>query len=163
MKFILFSLLLSLFGCTDSAEPKKNHDQDENALGRREKIKLLESELESLRWENSRLALKIRTEDGKRLVRDKKTGLWHFDVERVPYTGMVVEKFSDGSPRAEASFLKGRKDGMERFWHANGSLKEESHWFDGQADGIMRIWTEKGALEKILRYKRGQLIEVIKE
>ena len=97
-----------------------------------------------MRWENTRLALKIRSEDGSRLVKDKKSGLWHFDVERVPYTGIVVENFADGSPRAEASFLKGRKDGMERFWYENGILKEESHWFDGLADGIMQTWNEEG-------------------
>ena len=59
-------------------------------------------------------------------------------MERVPYTGMVVEKYAD------ASFLKGRKDGMERFWFSNGQIKEESHWFDGLANGLMTHWTETG-------------------
>ena len=161
VRFLTFILFLT--GCSEPSETKPQAAQNQNALARREKIKLLESEIKSLRWENTRLALKIRSEDGSRLVKDKKSGLWHFDVERVPYTGMVVENFADGSPRAEASFLKGRKDGMERFWYENGILKEESHWFDGLADGIMQTWNEEGVVQRIVRYKRGELIEVLKE
>ena len=162
-KVLSILLLVFLVGCSDSSDTGSTLQKDEGALARQERIKLLEAELDSMKWENTRLVLKIRSVDGKSLVRDKKTGLWHFDVERVPYTGMAVENFPDGSPRAEASFLKGRKDGMERFWYPNGVLKEESHWFDGLADGIMQKWNEDGGIKRIVRYKRGDLIEVIKE
>lgn len=152
-----------MFGCSDPEESETDLNKDQGTLVRREKIKVLESQVKSLRWENTRLALKVRTVDGNRMVKDKTTGLWHYDVERTPYTGMVVEKFPDGTPRAEASFIKGRKDGMERFWFANGRLKEESHWFDGQPDGTMQTWNQEGDVQRIVRFKRGELIEVLKE
>ena len=162
-KVILFSILLLQYSCSDPAETKPEPQKDQGTLARREKIKMLEAQVKSLRWENTRLALKVRTVDGNRMVKDKPTGLWHYDVERIPYTGMVVEKFPDGPPRGEASFIKGRKDGMERFWYPNGRLKEESHWFDGQPDGIMQTWDQEGEVQRIIRFKRGELIEVLKE
>ena len=160
---IFFSILLLQYSCSDPADPKPDPQKDQGTLARREKIKMLEAQVKSLRWENTRLALKVRTVDGNRMVKDKPTGLWHYDVERIPYTGMVVEKFPDGTPRGEASFIKGRKDGRERFWYPNGKLKEESHWFDGQPDGIMQTWNQEGEVQRIVRFKRGELIEVLKE
>ena len=163
LRSVVFLLLFWFFGCSDFSEPKVAPKNERGALARKERIRILESELESLKWENTRLVMKIRTVNGTALVKDKKTGLWHYDVERVPYTGMVVEKFPDGSPRAEASFLKGRKDGMERFWYSNGQIKEQSHWFDGLANGIMTNWKETGEIDRIVRYKKGDLSEVVKE
>ena len=160
---ILFLSFLLQVGCSDPVETVEGTKNDQGAISRKERIRVLESQLESLKWENARLTMKIRTVNGATLVKDKKTGLWHHDVERVPYTGMVVEKYADGSPRAEASFLKGRKDGMERFWFSNGQIKEESHWFDGLANGLMTHWTETGEIKRVLRYKKGDLIEVLKE
>ena len=115
--------------------------------------------MESLRWENIRLALKIETIDGASLVMDRVTGLWHNDVSREPFTGMILEKYPDQSPRAEAGFLKGKKDGMERFWYPERILKSEGQWFDGKENGIFREWDEQGKLIRVVRYKNGQLIE----
>ncbi|MEK9773814.1 MAG: hypothetical protein VW576_09655, partial [Opitutae bacterium] len=109
-----------------------------------------------------RLSLKIRKVDGSALVRDKSTNLWHYDVERTPYTGRAVEEYGNGSPRAEAHFLEGQKDGMERFWYPNGQLKEEGQWFNNRANGLMRQWDENGKLSKAVRYKNGDLIEVLR-
>ena len=75
------------------------------------------------------------------MVKDKKTGLWHYDVERQPFTGRALS-FSDNSPRGEAD-LKGKKDGMERFWWPNGELKEQGQWFDGRAHGVFKSWDQK--------------------
>jgi antitoxin component YwqK of YwqJK toxin-antitoxin module len=52
---------------------------------------------------------------------------------------------------------------MERFWWPNGKLKEEGQWFDGRPNGVFRKWSEKGQLIKVVRYKNGELIEVILE
>ncbi len=154
-------VLFLLFGCEQSPVEKSSPANGESALSRKERITELEQNLEVAAWENARLNLKLRAVDGRSLVRDKKTGLWHYDVEREPYTGRAFESFSDGMPRAEAHFLKGRKDGMERFWHANGNLAREGQWFDNLANGLMRNWDEKGRLIKAERYKNGELIEVL--
>ena len=74
----------------------------------------------------------------------------------------AIENFKNGKPRAEASFLKGKRDGVARYWHENGILKLEEQWFDGKEDGLFREWDDEGQLLKALRYKRGELIEVLK-
>ena len=159
----IFSLVFLTFSCFDDKEEESTEKSGGNALDRREKIRQLELDVETLKWENSRLFLKVRSVNGSSLVKDKRSGLWHFDVERTPYTGKATENFSDGSPRAEASFLKGKKDGVERFWYSNGKLKEESQWFDGLANGIIRTWSEDGRLIRAVRYKKGELIEIIRD
>ena len=159
----IFSLVFLTVSCFDDEEEESTEKSGGNALDRREKIRQLELDVETLKWENSRLFLKVRSVNGSSLVKDKRSGLWHFDVERTPYTGKATENFSDGSPRAEASFLKGKKDGVERFWYSNGKLKEESQWFDGLANGIIRTWSEDGRLIRAVRYKKGELIEIIRD
>ena len=94
---------------------------------------------------------------------DKKTGLWHNDVAREPFTGRVAEEYPDRSPRAEAGFLNGKKDGMERFWYPNGKLKSEGQWFEGKQNGVFRQWSEEGKVIQAVRYKNGQVIENLRQ
>ena len=160
----LTAILLILAGCldTDSANEVSPDEQiGDSAFDRKRQLKELKLQIETLEWENSRLSLKLKTVNGSGLVMDKTTGLWHYDVERNPFSGRASEVFPDGSPRGEADFFKGQKDGMERFWWPNGNLKEEGQWFDGKASGVFRRWNEKGSLFNVSRYKNGQLIEVI--
>ena len=77
----------------------------EETNGESKTLEKLKIEVDSLNWELSRMALKIRTVDGGRLVRDKATDLWHFDVERVPFTGRALEYQRNNLPLAEAYFL----------------------------------------------------------
>ena len=162
--FILCVLFFAvLTGCEEESAILDNNISDGSALDRREKIRELEADLEVAQWENTRLRLKIRRVNGASLVRDKKTGLWHYDVERTPFTGRAVEMYEDGSPQAEAHFLEGQKDGMERFWYPNGQLKEEGQWFNNRANGLMRTWSVEGKLSKAVRYKNGDLIEVLRQ
>lgn len=156
-------ITIFLFGCLDFGEEKEVPVVEESALDRNQKIKELELKIETLQWENSRLSLKLKSVNGSSLVRDKITGLWHFDVEREPFSGRASEAFPDGSPRAEADFHMGKKDGMETFWWPNGKLKEQGQWFDGLENGVFREWDEQGKPLKVVRYKNGQLIEVILE
>jgi hypothetical protein len=162
--FILCLLWVLLFTSCEEEKPKQENKSDnQSAFSRIERIKELETDVEVMKWENVRLSLKVRTVDGSALVRDKRTNLWHHDVEFEPFTGRAVEEFEPGKPRAEAHFLKGKKDGMERFWYENGILKEEGQWFNNQANGMMRAWDDKGRLTKAVRYKNGELIEVLRQ
>ena len=81
-------LLLTLFfvtifsSCSQDDEPSpKENSVDQN---NKDEIERLENQVSGLKWELSRISLKIRTVNGRRLVRDKKTNLWHYDVERTP-------------------------------------------------------------------------------
>ena len=166
MKFlgVIFACgCLVLAGCSDDEASNGSGEESEGALDRSKKIRELENSLEKLKWENSRLSLKIKTVNGGSLVMDKKTGLWHHDVAREPFTGRIAEEYPNRSPRAEAGFLQGKKDGMERFWYPNGRLKSEGQWFDGQQNGVFREWNERGVLGKAVRYKNGQIIENLRQ
>ena len=158
---VIFSSLFQTSCLEEEAEGSKNSSKEEETANNN-KILELEKEITLLKWENSRLSLKLRSVDGAALVRDVQTNLWHFDVERTPYTGNATENFKNGKPRAVASFLKGKRDGVARYWHENGILKLEEQWFDGKEDGLFREWDDEGQLLKALRYKRGELIEVLK-
>ena len=160
---LLVTLAFLLGSCEEKATPIVENAPGESALTRRERIRELEADLEVAKWENIRLSLKMRRVDGASLVRDTRTGLWHYDVERIPFTGIASENFENGTPRAEAHFLEGQKDGMERFWHPNGKLKEEGQWFNDRANGLMRSWDEEGKLLQAVRYKNGNLIEILRK
>ncbi|MEC8244409.1 MAG: hypothetical protein VX038_06165 [Verrucomicrobiota bacterium] len=158
-------LLLTLFfattfsSCLEDDEPSLvENSVDQN---NKDEIERLENQVSALKWELSRISLKIRTVNGRQLVRDKKTNLWHYDVERTPYTGKAVEFQDDGNPLVEAYFLKGKRDGLERFWFKNGKLKTEGQWFDGKKNGIFRKWSEQGKLVLMQRFKADVLEETL--
>ena len=110
-RLIFLNLCLLFSSCLeDNFQKTENSNEIENS--NKNKVLELKKELELLRWENARLSLKLRSVDGAALVRDVQTNLWHFDVERTPYTGNATENFANGKPRAEASFLKGKRDGF---------------------------------------------------
>ena len=167
MKFLLiFPIITAYFftGCLDSKNSEEktlNVSSGESAFARKQKLKELELKIDALKWENSRLSLKLKTVDGSGLVMDKITGLWHYDVERNPFTGRATEVFQNGSPHGEADFFKGKKDGMERFWWPNGKLKKEGQWFDGRENGVFKEWNNMGEPVKVIRFKNGEIIEVI--
>jgi hypothetical protein len=100
----LFIVLFLTFGCSDSV-----NTEESKKGSREEQLKTLESKVDSLEWELSRLILKIRTVNGGNLVRDKSTNLWHHDVERVPFTGRAIEYQGGRIPLAEAYFMNGSK------------------------------------------------------
>ena len=162
MSHVVLALLpLLLAGC--EGDGGETTDVGPSTFEQIETLDRLKKELEILKWENSRLALKVIKVDGSQLVRDKTTGLWHHDVNRVPFTGRAIETHANGSPKGEASFLKGGQDGMSRFWYESGARKEESQWFDNRRHGFSRRWDEAGKLIESKEFKNGELIEVIME
>ena len=164
MKLLYFVLAwcpLLFVGCED--EGREATDDGLSTFEQVETLDRLKSELEILKWENSRLALKVISVDGSQLVRDKSTGLWHHDVNRVPFSGRAIEVHANGRPKGEASFLKGGKDGMSRFWYESGILKEEAQWFANRRHGFFRRWNEAGKLIESKKFKNGELIDVIME
>mgnify|MGYP002827674015 CR=1 FL=1 len=141
----------------EGAAPRK--ETGAGAFEQKETIEQLKKENEILEWEMSRLGLKVAVVDGAELVKDKRTGRMHHDVERVGFTGRAVQRFPDGSLRFEASFLNGLEDGMKREWNARGLKLEESQWFEGNLHGLFRRWDESGRLLEEKRFKNGLLVE----
>jgi antitoxin component YwqK of YwqJK toxin-antitoxin module len=158
---VLVLLPLLLAGC--GGDGGATTDVGPSTFEQIETLDRLKKELAILKWENSRLALKVIKVDGSQLVRDKNTGLWHHDVNRVPFTGRAIETYANGGAKGEASFLNGGQDGMSRFWYESGARKEESQWFDNRRHGFSRRWDEAGKLIESKEFKNGELIEVIME
>ena len=149
-------MLFLTFGCSDSV-----NTEESKKGSREEQLNTLESKVDSLEWEVSRLILKIRTVNGGNLVRDKTTNLWHHDVERVPFTGRAIE-YQDGRiPLAEAYFYNGQRDGTERFWFSNRKMKTEGHWYEGKRNGFFKEWNEDGTLISVEKYEENNLVESI--
>jgi antitoxin component YwqK of YwqJK toxin-antitoxin module len=149
-------MLFLTFGCSDSV-----NTEESKKGSREEQLNILESKVDSLEWELSRLILKIRTVNGGNLVRDKTTNLWHHDVERVPFTGRAIE-YQDGRiPLAEAYFYNGQRDGTERFWFSNRKMKTEGHWYEGKRNGFFKEWNEDGTLISVEKYEENNLVESI--
>jgi antitoxin component YwqK of YwqJK toxin-antitoxin module len=152
----LFIVLFLTFGCSDSVNTEESKKES-----REVQLNSLESKVDSLEWELSRLILKIRTVNGGNLVRDKTTNLWHHDVERVPFTGKAIE-YQDGRiPLAEAYFYNGQRDGTERFWFSNRKMKTEGHWYEGKRNGFFKEWNEDGTLISVEKYEENNLVESI--
>ena len=93
------------------------------------------------------------------MVKDKRTNLWHYDVERTPFTGRAIELRPDQSGLIlEAFFLNGERDGVEKVWHRNGKLNTESQWFGGKKNGVFNRWDENGMLISKEYFKAGKLV-----
>jgi antitoxin component YwqK of YwqJK toxin-antitoxin module len=155
------TILFMTLSCENSDE-KDSSSEVENNQGSEETIKKLKMDLDLLEWEVSRLALKIPSVNGNSLVLDKKTGLWHYDVDREPFTGRSIELYPDETPLVEAFFLNGKRDGIQRLWYADGSIKSDGQWYDGKKNGVFREWNDKGTLIRVERFKEGKVIEVLR-
>ena len=107
-RLISFNLCLLFSSCLeDNFQNTENSNEIENS--NKNKVLELKKELELLRWENARLSLKLRSVDGAALVRDVQTNLWHFDVERTPYTGNATENFKMENLVQKLPSLKGKE------------------------------------------------------
>lgn len=153
LSLVLFTVNgLFLISCMENNDGKEEVPSNDDS-----KVDELLTENKKLRWENTRLSLKIRTVESSRLVKDKRTNLWHYDVERTPFTGRAIELRPDQSGLIlEAFFLNGERDGVEKVWHRNGKLNTESQWFGGKKNGVFNRWDENGMLISKEYFKAGK-------
>jgi antitoxin component YwqK of YwqJK toxin-antitoxin module len=97
-----------------------------------------------------------------------------------PFTGLLVERYPNGSVKSRSVivdgllngtsegwytngqvevreyFKAGISDGLRSKWHPNGSRLSETTIRDGQHDGTFRRWHENGQLAEEVEMKRGQ-------
>tara|TARA_Y100001968_G_C19323552_1_gene700531 strand:- start:95 stop:556 length:462 start_codon:yes stop_codon:yes gene_type:complete len=147
-----------LAGCSD--DENRNPAPRASSFEQTEELENLRQQNNDLNWEINRLKPKVPTESGLDMVRSKTTGLWYLDVQREPFTGRAVEKFEDGTWKGEVSFLKGKKDGVERYWHPNGLIRIESQWMNGELHGFVTEWDNRGKLLERRRFRRGEEVSV---
>ena len=63
--------------------------------------------------------------------------------EKGLFNGIGFDVYENGQLRYEYNYKDGRKDGLQKGWHANGQLKQEINLKDGWKDGL-KGWDENG-------------------
>lgn len=66
------------------------------------------------------------------------------------------EKWPNGQKKERVPLVKGREEGIARYWHPNGRLYAEIPWRDGQKDGHFLLYRDDGSVEQDLMYKEGK-------
>jgi antitoxin component YwqK of YwqJK toxin-antitoxin module len=87
----------------------------------------------------------------------KHNGLYYKIDSETPYTGCVVDKYSNGQKQAEITIKKGKKDGKSTTWYKNGQKRREAIYKDGMKDGKWIEWHENGQKALEMTYKEGKL------
>ena len=72
-------------------------------------------------------------------VRDR---LYYKINSETPYTGRVVDKYTNGQKRVEGTYKDGKREGLNTKWYENGQKKEELTFKDGRP--INKKWDKDG-------------------
>ena len=83
---------------------------------------------------------------------------WDDDVSvlnGVPFNGIGVMYYPDGSAEGESAYVDGFKEGLVKEWHSNGKLRTE--WFAerGRAKGKVTEWHPNGTVKSVGTYEFG--------
>lgn len=77
----------------------------------------------------------------------------------IPFTGISVESFKDGSMASEVEYLKGFSNGRTRWWYPNGQLKADFYCVRGLKNGEAKVWFDNGEIKSVGNYKYGVEID----
>ena len=69
----------------------------------------------------------------------------HWKNETVPFTGIIVEKYPDGSVKSRSTLLNGILHGVSEGWHTNGTLQVREHFQNGVSHGVRTKWFANGS------------------
>ncbi len=84
----------------------------------------------------------------------KLKGVYYFDD--TPYTGTLVEIFSNGDTSSMITLKDGIRNGITKKWWQNGHLKMNANFENGLYDGRVEEWYENGARFSSFHYKNGK-------
>jgi antitoxin component YwqK of YwqJK toxin-antitoxin module len=62
------------------------------------------------------------------------------------FSGIMVERFPDGSYKSRSSIAVGLLHGLSEGWHTNGHKQVAEHFTNGIAHGLRTKWDENGKL-----------------
>ncbi len=71
--------------------------------------------------------------------------------EGKPYTGVVLDRFADGSKKARFSLRAGKTDGVWIEWYQSGPIRFYSEWRNGLGDGPFVYFHETGEVSERVR------------
>lgn len=93
---------------------------------------------------------RVYPDTGERLDRDLCTD--PVAAGGAPRTGRVEIRRDDGTLDRSLACVDGRRDGVERAYHANGTQALERHWRAGALSGPLRRWFPNGTLREAWRH-----------
>ena len=71
------------------------------------------------------------------------------------YDGNVKSYYPDGTLQEERFYQEGKKQGMQKFYHANGKLLSEQNFSDGKEEGEGKKYYDNGTLKEEFAYQKG--------
>lgn len=77
--------------------------------------------------------------------------------DTTPFTGLMVERYPDGTLKSRASISRGVLDGLTEGWHTNGQLQVREYFHRGLSDGTRVKWYANGAVESEAQIAAGKL------
>ena len=80
--------------------------------------------------------------------------VYHGEDEK-PFTGWATERRSGGELWSLRQYSKGKKHGLEAWWHVNGQRWLENVYRDGARDGVWIEWSENGEVKARTNYSGG--------
>ena len=66
--------------------------------------------------------------------------------------GTYTRWYQNGEREYEATYVRGRLQGVETAWHMNGQRRTEQHFDQGLRQGVRRDWDEQGHLRREEHY-----------
>mgnify|MGYP001619047964 CR=1 FL=1 len=78
-----------------------------------------------------------------------------------PFTGIIVEYYSNGNVAAEEEFVNGYRNGVQRRYFQNNQKQEEFNIKFNRIEGTFKIWDSSGNLKSESIWKDGDCIQVI--
>ncbi|MCL2327901.1 MAG: hypothetical protein FWC39_05235 [Bacteroidetes bacterium] len=79
--------------------------------------------------------------------------------EEKPYTGMVYEKYENGSIGLWGELKNGKREGVWTYWYRSGTKKRETTFVNNQKEGTTYYWHENGSLAKEITFRANQNID----
>ena len=75
--------------------------------------------------------------------------------ERVPFTGVAVEKYDNGQKKSEETYKGGKWDGLWTHWYQTGQKAEKTTYKHGKEHGLETRWYKNGQKKEELTHKDG--------
>jgi antitoxin component YwqK of YwqJK toxin-antitoxin module len=81
------------------------------------------------------------------LLADNKDFGWQQDIlffRGKPYSGYVLEKYSNGQKAAKNAYFNGKLEGVQQKWFENGAVMEVRHYAENRKIGTHEGWYANG-------------------
>ena len=86
----------------------------------------------------------------------ERNGVYYEVNEKNPFSGTVVEKYSNGKIQKELHYKVGERDGTWTVWNDSGQKMEELNYRNGQEHGRFTWWSYNGQKTFEVNYTNGQ-------